>query len=98
MTTDLLAGPGATESAPTTTCTLDLTGMTCASCVRRVEKVLTKLDGVALAQVNLATEAASVVYDPARVTGSDLTAAVAGAGYGATVRREAAETGTAASP
>jgi hypothetical protein len=34
-------------------------GMTCASCVRRVEKVLAKLDGVELAEVNLATEAAT---------------------------------------
>ena len=55
--------------------------MTCASCVRRVEKVLAKLDGVELAEVNLATEAASVVYDPNRVGPDQMAAAIATAGY-----------------
>ena len=41
--------------------------MTCASCVGRVEKALLKLDGVADARVNLATEVASITYDPDRV-------------------------------
>jgi len=47
-----------------TTCTLDIGvgGMTCASCVGRVEKVLKKLPGVAQANVNLATETARVVW------------------------------------
>jgi len=44
-------------------CTLDIGGMTCASCVRRVEKALTKVAGVASAQVNLATEVVTVKYD-----------------------------------
>ena len=63
------------------TCTLDITGMTCASCVRRVEKALGKVPGVSAAQVNLATEAATVTYDPAGVTADELTAAVGVAGY-----------------
>ena len=63
------------------TCTLDITGMTCASCVRRVEKALGKVPGVSAAQVNLATEAATVTYDPAGVTAAELTAAVGVAGY-----------------
>jgi P-type Cu+ transporter len=62
--------------------TLAVTGMTCASCVRRVEKALAKVDGVAAAEVNLATERAAVT-----VTGTpDLPAmqeAVRSAGYGA---------------
>ena len=69
MTTTPTADPTATApvemaaaTAETESCTLDIGGMTCASCVRRVEKVLAKLDGVELAEVNLATEAASVVY------------------------------------
>ncbi len=47
-----------------TTCTLDIGvgGMTCASCVGRVEKALKKLPGVAQANVNLATETARVVW------------------------------------
>ncbi|MDR2987191.1 MAG: heavy metal translocating P-type ATPase, partial [Nocardiopsaceae bacterium] len=68
------------------TCTLDIDGMTCASCVRHVEKALTRLEGVTEAQVNLATEAAAVTFDPAAVTLDDLTAAVASAGYTGTPR------------
>ena len=55
--------------------------MTCASCVRRVEKALGKVPGVSAAQVNLATEAATVTYDAATVTADHLTAAVGTAGY-----------------
>src|ERR1700733_613282 len=40
-------------------------GMTCASCAMRIEKCLKKVPGVADAQVNLATEKATVTYDPA---------------------------------
>jgi len=43
--------------------TLPVQGMTCASCVRTVERSLTKLDGVQAASVNLATERATVKYD-----------------------------------
>jgi Cu+-exporting ATPase len=59
-----------------------VTGMTCASCVRRIEKALQKVQGVSDASVNLATERAKVVYDPS-VTGIEqLRAAVERAGYG----------------
>jgi P-type Cu+ transporter len=61
---------------------LPITGMTCASCVRRVEKALTKVPGVQEASVNLATEQAAVRYDPAQVAPGQLLSAVAGAGYG----------------
>ena len=69
------------------TCTLDIGGMTCASCVGRVEKALNRLDGVT-AQVNLATEVATVRFDPTHVGLADLTAVVAKAGYTATPRQE----------
>jgi Cu+-exporting ATPase len=72
----------AAETATTTEIQLPITGMTCASCVRRVEKALGKVDGVAEANVNLATEKATVSYDPSRVTLDALTGAVAKAGYG----------------
>ena len=51
--------------------TLPITGMTCASCVRRVEKALKRVEGVSEASVNLATERATVVYDPARADVND---------------------------
>jgi P-type Cu+ transporter len=59
---------------------LELEGMTCASCAARIEKQLNQLDGVE-ASVNLATEQASVRYDRARVSVNDLFRAVESAGY-----------------
>lgn len=61
--------------------TLLVDGMTCASCVRRVEKALAKVEGVSSASVNLATEKATVAFDPAVASVSDLTKAVEAAGY-----------------
>ena len=61
----------------------DLDGMHCASCVARIERSLKKVAGVAEANVNLATNRASVVYDPALVTPAALVSAVVKAGYGA---------------
>jgi len=61
---------------------LPITGLTCASCVRRVEKALSKVDGVHAAAVNLATEKATVTYDPATVQPEQLWTAVERAGYG----------------
>ncbi|CAN5496982.1 heavy metal translocating P-type ATPase [soil metagenome] len=61
--------------------TLLIDGMTCASCVRRVEKALAKVDGVSSANVNLNTEKATVSFDPALVTIVDLERAVEAAGY-----------------
>jgi Cu+-exporting ATPase len=84
MTTTLPSPAGTTE-----TCALDIGGMTCASCVGRVEKALRRLDGVADARVNLATETAAVDYDPAVVGPAEFSGAVAAAGYTATPRREA---------
>ncbi|WP_166821025.1 heavy metal translocating P-type ATPase [Brevibacterium limosum] len=63
---------------------LDITGMTCASCSSRIEKKLTRLDGVT-AEVNLPLETAHVVID-SDLSDDDITAAVAKAGYGAAVR------------
>jgi Cu+-exporting ATPase len=61
---------------------LPVTGMTCASCVNRVEKALKKVPGVSGASVNLATEQAAVSFDPAEAAPGQLIAAVEKAGYG----------------
>ena len=59
-----------------------VTGMTCASCVRRVEKALDKVEGVSEASVNLATEKARVSFDPKVATLEGMRSAVEKAGYG----------------
>jgi len=62
---------------------LAIGGMHCASCVSRVEKALRGVAGVEDARVNLATERAAVVVDPARVRSEDLARAAEVAGYSA---------------
>ena len=61
---------------------LTVTGMTCASCSARVEKVVGRLEGVESASVNLATEKLRVRFDESRVTGAAVKQAVQKAGYG----------------
>jgi P-type Cu+ transporter len=73
---------------------LDIGGMTCASCAIRVEKKLSRVEGVEGCSVNYATEEAKVVYDPSQVELDDLVEAVAAAGYSAHVHGEASREGT----
>jgi P-type Cu+ transporter len=61
--------------------TLPVRGMHCAACVGKVESALARVPGVETASVNLATEQATVDFDPARVDVAGLQAAVAAAGY-----------------
>ena len=56
-------------------------GMTCASCVGRVERTLKKQSGVDAAMVNLATEQAIVTFDPAKTDVAAMMSAVNDAGY-----------------
>ena len=63
------------------TLTAPVRGMHCAACVGRVERALTAVPGVETAVVNLATEQASLAFDPARADFETLKAAVANAGY-----------------
>ncbi|KAA3628270.1 MAG: Cu(2+)-exporting ATPase [Proteobacteria bacterium] len=60
---------------------LGVQGMTCASCVGRVERAVKKLPGVLSASVNLATEKAAIDYLPGAVTATRIKAAIADAGY-----------------
>jgi Cu+-exporting ATPase len=66
---------------------LRITGMTCAACSQRVEKALYGTAGVLAANVNLATEKASVEYDPSSASVEELAGVVEGTGYGV-VREE----------
>ena len=67
---------------------LPIEGMTCASCVNRIERFLKKTPGVEQAAVNLATERATVLVDPGTAGRDELVRAVEAAGY--EVRPEAA--------
>ncbi len=64
---------------------LDIEGMTCASCVKAVEKSLSKLDGVSFVSVNLMDEKAVVKFDPTVVKIKDMEKSVKKAGYGASL-------------
>ena len=87
------------DIAGPTEAVLPIEGMTCASCVRRVEKGLEKVPGVTAANVNLATERATVAYDPTVVDLSQLTDAVEKAGYKVGAQRApVARTAIAAAP
>src|SRR6185503_11258090 len=66
---------------PHETVSLAVQGMTCASCVNRVERALTRVPGVVSASVNLATERAEVVRQPGLAHSPDLIAALDKAGY-----------------
>ncbi len=61
--------------------TFTIEGMTCAACVRRVERALARQAGVHQASVNLATGRATVAYDPEAVTPGQLAESVRKAGY-----------------
>ncbi len=61
--------------------TLPVIGMTCASCVARVERTLKAVEGVREASVNLATEKVTITYDPATAPIDRLVTAVDDAGY-----------------
>lgn len=75
--------PGLTAPAPLATITMNVQGMTCASCVRRVERKLGTLDGVS-ASVNLATESATITLTEPH-TNEELETIVNNAGYQGTV-------------
>ena len=80
-----------TSERPTTQVTLDIEGMTCASCAARITKRLNQLDGVD-ASVNFATEQATVTL-PDDMPVHELVAQVEAIGYGATDRDAAPPTG-----
>jgi len=70
-----------TLASTPTTLDLGIDGMTCASCVSRVEKALKKVPGVSDAAVNLATESARVSFEPSEQIEARLRRAVRDAGY-----------------
>ena len=78
--------------------TLDIEGMSCASCVKQIERALGAKKGVLSASVNLATERAKIDYLPGALTVDELIGVVVGAGYEASAQgdKRAGEPGRAA--
>ncbi len=66
---------------------LPITGMTCASCAATIEKGLAKLPGVSRVNVNLASEKASIKYDPSQVDTKALMDTISGVGYGVAMEK-----------
>ncbi len=84
---ELVTTPSPATTSGIKTLDLAVSGMTCASCVMRVEKKLKKVPGVSDAAVNLATEHAIITYDPTQANPDTLVDAVEAAGYGARVEQ-----------
>ncbi|HSL99639.1 MAG TPA: heavy metal translocating P-type ATPase [Candidatus Limnocylindria bacterium] len=68
--------------------TFPVEGMTCASCVARVEKSLSRVEGVSRASVNLATNTATVMADPEKTRMASLVSTIRDSGYEVPVQRE----------
>lgn len=66
---------------------LAVTGMSCASCVARIEKGLSKMSGIVDAKVNFATEKATISFDPSKVNMSDFVTTIKDLGYEAGVEK-----------
>lgn len=62
--------------------TLPITGMTCANCVATIERVTAKMPGVTQANVNLASERGTWIFDPAVVSDEQIIARIGDIGYG----------------
>lgn len=60
---------------------LKITGMTCAACSAKIEKKLSKTEGIKIASVNLATERATIEYDPSKLKVSDMQKIIENLGY-----------------
>lgn len=73
------------------TADLAVEGMTCAACSARIEKGLSKMDGVSLATVNLAMETAQIKYNPSAISAQELIDKIEKLGYGATLQQEDTE-------
>lgn len=87
MPTDESVKTPSADAAQTRSVSLPVEGMTCASCVMRIQRGLSKVEGVENASVNLATNRAQVEYRDGRVSIGDLVARIRDLGYEARLAR-----------
>jgi len=87
------AGYGVLDEVKSRSVTIPIEGMTCAACAARIEKVVGKLGGVVNSSVNLATEKATVTYDPQKIKLSAIKDKIEKIGYKALYieRKDAAQ-------
>lgn len=71
-----------TEDSKVKEASIQITGMTCAACATRIEKGLTKMEGVEQASVNLALEKSTIKYDPSQLSEADFEKKIEALGYG----------------
>jgi Cu+-exporting ATPase len=76
-----VSAPTVPVAVETAEIALPITGMTCASCVNRIDRFLRKADGVSEVSVNLATESATIRYLPEITGAADLARVISNAGY-----------------
>lgn len=79
---------GLKKMKKTTQSTLQISGMTCASCANRIEKGLNKVEGVSKANVNFALETASVEYSPSEVGLADMVTKIEKLGFKARAKED----------
>lgn len=70
----------------------DITGMTCAACSARIEKVLGRMPGIAAVNVNLAPETAHVEYTPGNISTAEIMEKVSSIGYKAALKQDRKDT------
>ena len=76
------------KEAEKKTLRLPVTGMSCAACSARIQQTLSEMAGVGSASVNLASEQATIEYDPIKVNVDDFIRTVRDLGYGTVVAKE----------
>ncbi|WP_437978447.1 heavy metal translocating P-type ATPase [Sorangium sp. So ce295] len=83
MSTASVSIPAPQDTDEGAICHVDLPveGMTCAACVRRIERALLAIPGVSDAKINLVTRTATATFDPSAASTRTLVAAIEGAGY-----------------
>jgi Cu+-exporting ATPase len=75
------SAPTSEQTIETAEIALPIVGMTCASCVNRIDRFLRKADGVSEVSVNLATESATIRYLPELTGAAELAQVISNAGY-----------------
>ncbi|MEG1310575.1 MAG: heavy metal translocating P-type ATPase [Romboutsia sp.] len=75
------AGYGVIKDEKSKKIDIKIEGMTCASCARAVERVVKKLDGIENISVNIATDKASISYNPSKIKLSQIKSVIEKAGY-----------------